>query len=106
MELGMDSVTLWDIPRGAPKSAYEEWDCQHPDVYAEFRRRTLALIEGGQSRYSAWTIISAIRFECDIRGGTPYKINNNIIAFLTRKFQREYPAHRDFFETRRSKLDL
>lgn len=99
--------TTRDIPTRSPQSRYRQWDVENPEVYEAFRARTLELIQAGRKRYSGFAIIGVIRFHADIQtNGTPYKINNNMIPYYARKFAREFPEHRDFFETRKSKLDL
>jgi hypothetical protein len=102
----MTTETLWDIPARSPKSTYEKWDRENPQAYAEFRKLTLRLIRRGIKHYGAKAICEVIRFHTAIHSQGTFRVNNSVISYYARKFMREFPQHKDFFETRRSKLDF
>lgn len=75
------------------------WHNQCPDVWRNFERITLELIDM-RKRAGAIDILARVRWECEIIGGKDYKCNNNYAPMLARVFVMKYPQHRDFFEFR------
>lgn len=73
------------------------------DVKRHFTRLALALIRAGHPHYSADAILHRIRWHHHVdQGDREFKANNNWTPALAREFHREYPAHKDFFQTRQS----
>lgn len=76
----------------------------NPHVYEEFERQARRLLSMGRTRYSAWTIITWIRFEQDLRTtGDPFQINNDYTALYARLLIHRCPEFNGFFELRRMK---
>ena len=75
----------------------------NPDVYAEFKRRALALHRRGWRHFGAKAIIEAMRYESAISAATPdepFKLNNSHTSRLVRLAIAECPELRGFFELR------
>lgn len=91
---------------------FDDFDRENPEVWEEFQRLTLHLIELGYQHYSSDAILHAIRIQRDLKttgageaAGRKLKINNSTTSRYARKFHRLYPQHEGFFETRRLKTD-
>lgn len=96
------SLPLFDR---ATASGFEEYDRQNPQVYAMFKRFAFEAIRAGRTRMGAKMIAERIRWETVVSGNDGFKINNNIVAGLARRFAQDYPQYADRFETRKSKFD-
>lgn len=75
------------------------WKKSCPEVWQNFERITLELIEQGK-RAGTIDILARVRWECEIIGGKDYKCNNNYAPMLGRVFVYKYPQHTDFFNFR------
>ncbi len=80
-----------------------EFHKRNPEVWKRFQEIALELIRRGQKRYGAQTIFAIIRWESWLGDGgvTAFKINNDYAPLYSRRFQRTYPEHGNFFSTRR-----
>lgn len=78
------------------------WLRQHPKVWKEFEEKALNLIRAGLSRYGAKALFEVIRYENTVQKCCEFKVNNNYASYLARLFAVKYPAHKDFFEYRRT----
>ena len=76
---------------------------EHPEVWDMFVRYTHMMIERGYQNYSAQSVVERIRWEKDAGGDgiNNFKINNNFVAFYSRRFMRMYPEYEGFFRTRK-----
>lgn len=86
--------------------SFKAFHRENPDVYQLFKELALQLKQVGKTRYSAWPIINAIRWEKDIRTRTndKFKLNNNFIALYARLLMTELPeTFKDFFSLREMK---
>lgn len=75
----------------------------NPHVYAEFKRRALALHRRGYRHFGAKAIAESIRYESAISAASvdePFKLNNSHISRLVRLLISEEPELRGFFELR------
>ena len=75
----------------------------NPSIYAEFKRRALALHRRGWRHFGAKAIAESIRYETALNAATPdepFKINNNHISRLARQAIADEPELRGFFELR------
>tara|TARA_R110002051_G_C8691427_1_gene493111 strand:- start:230 stop:652 length:423 start_codon:yes stop_codon:yes gene_type:complete len=73
-----------------------------PGIYRKFCEIALTMIERGQDRDSAYSVMHVLRFQdfspgVDMRPESDYKISNNMTPFYARLFHRDYPEHREFF---------
>lgn len=75
----------------------------NPQVYAEFKRRALALHRRGWRHFGAKAIIEAMRYESAISAATPdepFKLNNSHTSRLVRLAIADEPELVGFFELR------
>ncbi|AXF53014.1 MAG: hypothetical protein [Caudoviricetes sp.] len=83
---------------------FEEWLELNPDFYPLFEKFTNELIDSGVKKSSAWLVCNRIRWESMIQTiGNDYKISNDFIALLSRKFLAENPQHPKFFTIKEMK---
>lgn len=83
--------TLFDIYEST--KTFAEYDKENPAIWQAFVRIAFHLINSGV-KHSGGKAIAEI-----LRDGD-FKINNSFISSYTRKFAKEYPEHKDFFEFR------
>lgn len=81
------------------EAAFAEYHAANPHVWEEFERRALTMIAAGRPRYSARTIVEAIRwhFDAQTTSGDGFKINDHHSAYYARLFVAKHPEHREFF---------
>jgi hypothetical protein len=91
--------TLFDELKLEP----EVYDSENPQVWQAFKNATFRLINAGVRRYGAKAIFEHIRFQTAVSGKGTFKMNNNYTSYYARRFMREYPAFKGFFETRKLK---
>lgn len=85
----------------AHRAVFEQWLRENPEVWRLFVQFTFAVIRTGRTHYSADAICHRIRWHADVEArGDSWKINNNHVAFLARRFEEEHPAHAGFFKMR------
>ena len=74
---------------------YAKWHKDNRSIYTAFKRNALRLIGMGRLHYGARALAEGIRLETYLRdAGCDYKLNNNVVALLSRHFSLEYPQHR------------
>lgn len=75
----------------------------HPDIWKNFERLALEVIEKGKTKWSARAIFNVLRYELEIKStsGEEYKINVNYSPYYARVFHWKYPQYSDFFRLRR-----
>ncbi len=89
---------------GDDKQTWWKWHCENAGVYQAFERFTFEAIQAGRKYYSAWDVVSRIRWHLDIdTKGDEFKINNNFIAYYARLFMARHPEHVGFFRIRELK---
>jgi len=80
---------------------YAKWHKDNRSIYTAFKRNALRLIGMGRLHYGARALAEGIRLETYLRdAGCDYKLNNNVVALLSRHFSLEYPQHSAFFKER------
>lgn len=95
-----------EIPFENTDTWFDKYHRKNPHVYREFERLALKMAATGRKYYSARTIIHVMRWNTNLKEkDSEWKVTNNISPFLARKFMREHPELKDFFATRKSKLD-
>lgn len=88
-------------------SAFCSYHDANPNVYIAFRDMTRATIAKGFKHYSAKGIFELIRWHTGTAAYKDcFKVNNNYTPFYARKFEAEFPQHKDFFRKRGSKFDI
>lgn len=78
---------------------------ENPHVYEAFKKIVFKAMLKGYKRWSANGVFEVLRYRSAIRGNDEYKINNNYRAFYARLFIKDFPQHKDFFQTRGSQFD-
>lgn len=103
-----DQPDLWDW-EGPPdiERRFAEFDEQHPHVWDMFVRFAFDRMALGFHRYSSDAILHRIRWETDTAAddGSGFRLNDHYTAYYARKFRRQFPQHRKFFEIRRTRSD-
>lgn len=76
---------------------------EHPEVEQQFERVTLGLIAQGIKRQGPQYVAAKLRYETPVGGdsATGFKINNDHMPLLVRRFQEKFPQHAAFFKPRR-----
>src|SRR5687767_5062780 len=80
------------------------FDRENPDVWHEFKKYALTLLERGWRHYSADGIGHVIRFHRAVRLDRPvgsFKLNDHFPSRYSRKLAKEDPRFASFFEFRR-----
>lgn len=102
----MTQPTLFDGIQSPESRRFEEYHRKNPELYELFKRYALQAIRKGHRRLSAEFIFNVIRWETDYRDDNrDFKINNDLKPWYSRLFLQDFPQHKGFFETRRSKAD-
>ncbi len=86
-------------------SSFLKYHEENPHIYKEFKKRAFQAIQKGFKHYTANGIFEIIRWHTGIIGNDQYKVNHKYRAFYARLFAKEYPEHKEFFRTRKSKYD-
>ncbi len=76
-----------------------EYMARYPQVYQAFERFTHEALKSGRARVGAKMLAERIRWESFITGDQ-YRINNNYVAAMARRFMDENPLYGKVFETR------
>lgn len=86
----------------AHQAAFEAWLRDNPRMWDLFVGFTQRVIAAGFRHYSADAICHRIRWHVDVEVIDPggWKINNNHVAYLARRFEKFYPQHAGFFRLR------
>jgi hypothetical protein len=86
----------------AHASAFQQWLTDNPRVWELFVAFTQQAIGAGFAHYSADAICHRIRWHVQIetRDDSGWKINNNHVAYLARRYEQIYPQHAGFFRMR------
>ena len=81
---------------------FKELHQDKPNIYKEFVDITNTLIKRGYSRYSAYGVMHVVRFQtgASMKPEMAFKISNNMTPFYARLYQRDYPMHIGFFQTK------
>lgn len=82
-----------------------DYDIQNPHIYEAFKDMTFKAMNKGYKNWSANGVFELLRWSSSIRGNDEYKINDHYRAYYARKFAKDFPQHKDFFRTRKSKFD-
>ncbi len=80
-----------------------KWLAENPDTYRLFKQFTLQAIESGVTRLGAKAVAERIRWESNLRKHGEYKMNNNAVAEMARRFMADYPEYAGIFATRGKK---
>jgi hypothetical protein len=75
----------------------------NPEIWKEFERLTLELINRGKKHYGAKAVMEVVRFNQLINGKGEFKVNNNFAAYYSRIFALKHKQYSSFFERREVK---
>jgi hypothetical protein len=79
----------------------KQWMAENPDTYRLFKQFTLQAIDNGVTKLGAKAVAERIRWESTLRKDAQgYRMNNNAVSEMARRFMAEYPEHNGIFETR------
>lgn len=83
----------------------EQYDKDHSDIWIEFEKIALNLIDRGIKHYGAKAIFEIIRYWRTIKKieDKDFKVNNNYTQYYAKKFMNKYPEYDGFFEIRERK---
>ena len=82
---------------------FEKYHKENPEVFIGFTRLAIKMKQTGRSKYSHVSIIEALRWTSDLKGGKPFKINNDYKALYARLMIHHWPHFKDFFSLRKMK---
>lgn len=82
---------------------YRNWLQASPQAFVMFERMANEIRGSGFNRYSAKTIVEAIRWHSDLERTEAFKINNNYVALLAIDLISKDASFEGFFEMRRTK---
>ena len=82
---------------------FEKYHEENPAVYEMFKKFSIQ-IAAKRERFSAKCIFHRVRWETAV-GNYPsdYKIDDGWISHYARKFVKDFPQHKDFFQFRHRK---
>lgn len=79
-----------------------KWIHSNLHVFSAFCDRAKAVVSSGRTHYSARTIIETVRYHTDIKqkNGKSFKIDNDMVPYLSRLCELVYPETNGLFEKR------
>ncbi len=84
-------------------SRYVEWKNKYPNVFQEFRNKSLQLVEK-KKRFGMWLIANLIRWNYYFEYDTDFKISDHLTAFIARDLMLEIPELKTLCRIRPMKL--
>ena len=85
------------------KMTPEEYMAKNPQVYSAFMFFTRQAIAAGRKKVGAKAVAEQIRWNTMLSGGDDFKLNNDYVSAMARRFMLEFPEHDGIFETRGKK---
>jgi len=101
-ETMLDLPIFQNVDKGLLKK-FEKYHKENRAVFLGFTRLAIKMKSAGHSKYSHVTIIEALRWSIDIKGGKPFKINNDFKALYARLMIHYWPHFEGFFSLRKMK---
>lgn len=93
-----------DLFDGYPQAVidrFNEWHRRNPHIYEQFKRLAYKMRATGRERYSARTIVEAMRWHYDLRTtGDVFEINGDFVPIYARLLIQNHPEFTGFFELR------
>jgi len=84
---------------------FEKYHKENPQVFLGFKRLAIKMKRAGHSKYSHVSIIEALRWSIDLKGGKPFKINNDFKALYARLMLHYWKNFDGFFSLRKMKQE-
>ncbi len=82
---------------------YRNWIHGNPQAFVLFEKMANQIKDAGFNRYSAWTLVNAIRWHTDLAQTEKYKISNDYIACLARDLIEKDNTFEGFFQLKKTK---
>lgn len=82
----------------------DEWIAANASIWNRMMGKAAELVAQGR-RFSMEYLIQYARYDCDARGVTPFKVDNNIRSALRKRMVERHPKWEEFIEKRDSKVD-
>lgn len=82
----------------------DEWIAANGSIWSLMMSKAAELVSQGR-RFSMEYLIQFARYDCDARGVTAFKVDNNIRSALRKRMVERHPAWEKFIEKRDSKVD-
>lgn len=82
----------------------DEWIAANGSIWNRMMGKAAELVAQGR-RFSMEYLIQYARYDCDARGVTPFKVDNNIRSALRKRMVERHPKWEEFIEKRDSKVD-
>lgn len=86
------------------KKSFKKYHEESPQIYAEFKRLSLQLINRGYKHIGAKQIFEVIRWQTMISGNDGFKVNNTYTSDYARLFENDHPIYAGIFRKRLCKL--
>lgn len=83
----------------------DEWIAANGSIWNLMMNKAAELVAQGR-RFSMEYLIQFARYDCDARGVTAFKVDNNIRSALRRRMVERHPKWEEFIEKRDSKVDF
>lgn len=83
----------------------DEWIAANGSIWNLMMNKAAELVVQGR-RFSMEYLIQFARYDCDTRGVTAFKVDNNIRSALRRRMVERHPKWEEFVEKRDSKVDF
>lgn len=82
----------------------DEWIAANGSIWNLMMNKAADLVMQGR-RFSMEYLIQFARYDCDARGVTAFKVDNNIPSALRKRMVELHPKWEEFIEKRDSKVD-
>ena len=83
----------------------DEWIAANGSIWNLMMNKAAELVVQGR-RFSMEYLIQFARYDCDARGVTAFKVDNNIRSALRRRMVERHPKWEEFIEKRDNKVDF
>lgn len=82
----------------------DDWIAANPRIWNLMMGKAAELVAQGR-RFSMEYLIQFARYDCDAKGVTPFKVDNNIRSALRKRMIERHPKWEENIEKRDSKVD-
>jgi len=98
----MSDKSIFDNIDKGLLAKFKQYHQENPEVFRKFKAYAEQM-KDVRDKYSAWNIISKIRWDTDLQSGDVFKINNDFIGLYARLLIYKAPEFLGFFELRAMK---
>jgi len=100
-----------DHAEAVMQAEFNEWIAANPALWKLFVEFSFQMIGRGYENYSSDAVCHRVRWQTDLEtvggpeiDGDRFKVCNNYMPYLARKFHHDYPEHKGFFRLRAVKM--